>query len=398
MESERCSVFISYVSPDRERVIPFADFIAALDVDVWIDFRKIKPGQNWDYEIRRGLDRATIIVIFLSNNSVNRRGYAQREIRVALEKAEEKLISDIYIIPVLLDNEVVFPEQLKDLQFVRASDQDCQEKLRDALAHQLKFLGEQIQTSTENADVKWTKTTFKDARDGIPGYESEFQLLNFYSSRYPLIADATAFIRGVILKHIMAFRETIFEQDLQSFNFGQDRYYRTSSIDAYCTVPKVTGRVLSLSYSIHFYRARAAHPNLIFETFCLVLDPLFLIPSLDMLFEDDSGALQVITKLVRDELLSKPTSNEPDREAYVLDSEYINEGTKSWDDFRCFTFQENGIEFLFAPYQVAAYACGPQFAFVKYEHLVLLLKEEFRSALELDSIYYAQLRASGQNT
>jgi hypothetical protein len=61
-----------------------------------MDYKRVKAGQHWDFEIRRALDKAAIIVVFISNNSIDRRGYVQREIKLALEKAEEKLIGDIY--------------------------------------------------------------------------------------------------------------------------------------------------------------------------------------------------------------------------------------------------------------------------------------------------------------
>ena len=68
-----------------------------------MDKRRLKGGQNWDFEIKRALQKATVIVVFLSSNSVDRRGYAQREIKAALDQAGDKLIDDIYLIPVMLD-------------------------------------------------------------------------------------------------------------------------------------------------------------------------------------------------------------------------------------------------------------------------------------------------------
>ncbi|WP_277982275.1 toll/interleukin-1 receptor domain-containing protein [Sphingomonas faeni] len=100
---EQPLIFFSYASPDRERVMPYYAFLADRGLNVWIDHKKLLGGQQWDYELRKALDRAAIIIMFVSDNSVNRRGYVQREIRLALTKIEEKLISDIYIIPVLLD-------------------------------------------------------------------------------------------------------------------------------------------------------------------------------------------------------------------------------------------------------------------------------------------------------
>ena len=91
-----------------------------------MDSKRLKVGQNWDFEIRRELDKAAIIVVFISNNSVDRRGYVQREIKLALSKADEKLPTDIYIIPILLDDDAQIPEQIKHIHCVRASDLNCQ--------------------------------------------------------------------------------------------------------------------------------------------------------------------------------------------------------------------------------------------------------------------------------
>jgi hypothetical protein len=40
----------------------------------------------------------------VSKNSVDRRGYIQKELRLALEKYREKLVDDIFLIPVMLDD------------------------------------------------------------------------------------------------------------------------------------------------------------------------------------------------------------------------------------------------------------------------------------------------------
>src|SRR5258705_8000171 len=130
-------IFISYASPDREHVVPYYDALRARGYDVWMDFRRLKPGQNWDFEIKRALNRATLIIVFVSKNSVDRRGYVQREIKIALDKAMEKLAGDIYLIPVLLDGDATIPDELKQIHIVHASDPDCTEKIEDAIRHQL---------------------------------------------------------------------------------------------------------------------------------------------------------------------------------------------------------------------------------------------------------------------
>ena len=89
MPDEAPSIFLSYASPDRDRVMQYADGLESHGFNVWIDYNRLKAGQHWDFEIRRELDKAAIIVVFISNNSVIRRDYVQCEIKLALDKAEE---------------------------------------------------------------------------------------------------------------------------------------------------------------------------------------------------------------------------------------------------------------------------------------------------------------------
>jgi putative cell wall-binding protein len=118
--TESPPVFLSYGSPDRQRVLPFYDFLISRGIEAWVDVKELRVGQNWDFEIKRALRRASIIIVFISNTSIDRRGYVQREIKAALDRASEKLIDDIYLIPVILDDDASVPEQLSHIQHVRA--------------------------------------------------------------------------------------------------------------------------------------------------------------------------------------------------------------------------------------------------------------------------------------
>ena len=91
------SVFLSYTSADRSRVVPYFEHLKSAGFNVWMD-TTIKGGQNWDFEIQQALKKASLIVCFFSSGSLNRRGYVQREIKIALDFASEKLESDIFLI------------------------------------------------------------------------------------------------------------------------------------------------------------------------------------------------------------------------------------------------------------------------------------------------------------
>ena len=130
-------VFVSYARPDRERVVPFVDALQAHGFDVWMDFRNLKAGQDWRFEIERVMDRAEIILAFMSANSLDHRGFVQHELRSALDRASEKLADDIYLIPVMLDDGIEVPRPLRRLHFISASDTDVHVKIVDALNHQI---------------------------------------------------------------------------------------------------------------------------------------------------------------------------------------------------------------------------------------------------------------------
>jgi TIR domain-containing protein len=139
------TIFISYASPNRDRVTPYANRLQRSGFDVWIDHKRLRPGQNWEYEIDRALDRAAIILVFISANSVDRRGYVQREVKFALDNAKEKLVTDIYLIPVIMVDGVEIPADLKNIQFVRAWESGSYQVIEEAIKHQLTKLGTDIQ-------------------------------------------------------------------------------------------------------------------------------------------------------------------------------------------------------------------------------------------------------------
>jgi hypothetical protein len=376
--SENPLIFISYASPDRDRVLPYYDALNAKGYDVWMDCRRLKAGQNWDFEIKRALNRAALITVFISINSIDRRGYVQREIKIALDKAAEKLVDDIYLIPILLDDEATVPDELKRIHVVRASDSDCNNQIEDAIRHQLEQLGANVAEAQGRSSIRWSSTRYRDIWDGLPGYECEFQVLNFSSDQYPQVSEVTDIIKGSLLSCAMESRFAKFTQDTEQYDFGQERYMRSNTWDAFAGEPKIAGKLLSIRYSISWYSCGAAHPNSGFETYCFLLDPLVRITRLSAMFTDETESLELIKKLVRQDLLT-PSDNADDLSN--LEENTVLGGTEDWDCFRSFVFDEDGLEILFPPYQVACYAAGPQFTKLPYKEFVHLLSRPYKNAL-----------------
>lgn len=98
------SIFISYASADRDRVLVVADALEARGIPVWVDRRSIAGGQSWSTEIVRGIKGCAVLIVACSPNSVSSRNVRQ-EVQLAWE-------SDRPILPLLLDK-VAIPEELQ---------------------------------------------------------------------------------------------------------------------------------------------------------------------------------------------------------------------------------------------------------------------------------------------
>jgi len=383
---EQPLIFFSYASPDRDRVMPYYTFLEDRGLNVWIDHKKLLGGQQWDYELRKALDRATLIIMFVSKNSVNRRGYVQREISLALTKIEEKLISDIYIIPVLLDVGATRPDQLSSIQFLDAADEAFDERLLEAIQHQSQEVQAASVAWSEESGISVSKSYVKDEWNGLPGYAFSAEVPYLTSKRYANLSDVTDVVRGYIKSNLLRERAVIIDQSSSHFNFGEERARRTNTWEAYCGDPIIRGRVLSLVYTIAWYGAGAAHPNMGYHTFNFFLDPLCEVGELQSMMSKPEVALATIQKHLFDEL-SKLKCEDGYSEEPLLEPDMIRAGIEDWDSLSKYVFADDGVRFMFSPYDVGCYAAGPQSATVPYEAINPFMRDIYRSALD---IYYVE--------
>jgi TIR domain/Protein of unknown function (DUF3298) len=386
MVNEVSSIFLSYASPDRHRVTPFYEDLISKGFNVWMDSQNLKPGQNWQFEIELALTKAAFVVIFISQNSYDRRGFCQREIKLALEKMSEKLIDDIYIIPVLLDDEIHLPPELKNIQSIRASDPNCKQGIASALEHQLNRLDMKRLRIQKRGEILWTKRKINESVDGTPGYLVELELIELSSNRYRNIYECTDYIKGWLISELFSIRKTWWTSiQGESFNEQTNKYIRTDSYHAICGEPKICGKVLSVQYTIHWYGTGAAHGNTYFKTYCVVLEPLSHVECPSEMFTNIAQAFNLLQLEVRKHLYQALTSVSPSAtdqdDDYVAAKQWVDQGTTDWTNFRSFVLDDQGMTFLFPPYQVTCYAAGSQSATVSLEILIPMFNDRFRDAL-----------------
>jgi formylglycine-generating enzyme required for sulfatase activity len=133
-EIRRLRVFLCHASQDKPAVRELYKRLAAEKwIDPWLDEEDLLPGQDFDLEIYKAARDSDSIIICLSKASVAKEGYVNKEIRRALDAADEKPEGAIYIIPLRLDDCSSSFERLKKLHWADYFTPNAHEKLIKSL-------------------------------------------------------------------------------------------------------------------------------------------------------------------------------------------------------------------------------------------------------------------------
>jgi outer membrane protein assembly factor BamD (BamD/ComL family) len=116
-EKRPLKVFLCHASGDKPQVRALYKRLIVEGVDAWLDQEKLLPGQDWRVEIPRAVQESDVVVVCLSHNSITKEGYIQKEIRFALDAADEKPDGTIFLIPARIEDCPV-PEKLGRWQWV----------------------------------------------------------------------------------------------------------------------------------------------------------------------------------------------------------------------------------------------------------------------------------------
>lgn len=139
--SRKLRVFLCHSSNDKPQVRKlYKKLIDDNNIDVWLDEKNLLPGQDWEFEISKAVANSDAIIVCLSDGSVSKEGFVQKELRFALDKAEEKPEGTIFIIPALLENCEV-PQRLSNRHWVKLFEKNGYGLLLKALSVRATNLG-----------------------------------------------------------------------------------------------------------------------------------------------------------------------------------------------------------------------------------------------------------------
>lgn len=195
-------VFLCHASADKPAVRDLYRRLAADGVDVWLDAESLIAGQNWKVEIPKAIKESDVVIVCLSEKSVNKEGYVQKEIKFALDVADEKPEGTIFIVPARLE-ECAVPDRLSTYHWVDLFAEDGYGRLMRAL---------RLRADKIDATLKVKKGWLPPITDPIKRPKNETRstpLFKFLRERKETVFSAFGILMALLA---LLFGDNIYEQ------------------------------------------------------------------------------------------------------------------------------------------------------------------------------------------
>ncbi|HKV42216.1 MAG TPA: SUMF1/EgtB/PvdO family nonheme iron enzyme [Blastocatellia bacterium] len=127
-------VFLCHSSKDKPAVRDLYGKLFAGGFKPWLDEEDLLPGQEWANEIPKAVRASDVVLVCLSPYSINKQGYVQKELKFALDVADEQPEGTIFVIPVKLE-ECDVPDRLSRWQWVNLYEDRGYDRLVKSLEH-----------------------------------------------------------------------------------------------------------------------------------------------------------------------------------------------------------------------------------------------------------------------
>lgn len=351
-------VFISYASEDFEKALEVFHFLTDRSYDPWLDKKKLNIGDNWDLRIKGALRESDFVIFLLSSKSIEKRGYVQKEFRLALEYSTEKLIDDIYILPIILDD-IKPPDQLSHLQWINISDKHVFERLLQSLEVQRKIYLSSLSKSQIELGESYVGEFLK-----LPNYFNNS--LSYYIKRPTFLNNPyweIDFVNKIVFSQ---YTERI--NNLSNHYFINQNYFRRKSPSTYTLDFEIIGiseHYLSIQFEEEVIIGLELPQRKVFSLNFLFNPNYLIIPKIHFSY---SELISVITNAKFNKYIDKN-----DNEDFAFIQEVITENLPNVE----FTMNGKKIELDFSNYlpKVIHAACYFEVPYKIVDHKICLLTE-----------------------
>lgn len=172
----KAKIFLSYAREDESAAKEIYTRLKKEGFSPWMDKEDLLPGQNWDNEISQALKSSQFIIILFSTTSTTKRGYIQREFKLAIDLLDEIPDDQIFILPVRLDD-CLIPEKYTSIQYCDLFEENGIEKILKSIKTQIgsKNSGSEFIKKASISDVRqktFESTKFSESPGGAINPES----------------------------------------------------------------------------------------------------------------------------------------------------------------------------------------------------------------------------------
>ncbi|MDY7047462.1 MAG: SUMF1/EgtB/PvdO family nonheme iron enzyme [Microcystis panniformis WG22] len=150
MKKSEIQIFLAHASEDKPAVLALHERLKQAGYKPWLDKKDLIPGQNWRSVIPKAIADSQLFIACLSQRSIAKQGFVQREFKMALNQYADRPPNSIYLIPLRLD-ECEIPDlrqeeyglNLRDLHWLDYWEEDGFEQLERAITYQFKLESEE---------------------------------------------------------------------------------------------------------------------------------------------------------------------------------------------------------------------------------------------------------------
>ena len=129
-------IFLSYAREDQKIAEEVSEILRRNNVEVWMDRLKILPGQRWDKHIQNAIENCSGAILLVSQYSLRKDSYIQREIDALLERAARVSDLGVFLIILRVQDIVIDDPRIQSFHWVdffgkeRSSTQEFEKVIR----------------------------------------------------------------------------------------------------------------------------------------------------------------------------------------------------------------------------------------------------------------------------
>ena len=196
--NRRLSVFLCHSSVDKLSVRNLYQRLLKDGFDPWLDKERILGGQDWEREVKIAVRESHAVIVCLTRSSVTKEGFVQKEIRIALDVADEKPEGTIYVIPLKLE-ECEVPERLRQWHWLNLFEASGYDRLARSLRMRATALNFEASETKQREQGINTRREVSDSSKGMLSAEEVVILVAASEYHGEIIKDSSQQIPDYLL-------------------------------------------------------------------------------------------------------------------------------------------------------------------------------------------------------